>query len=186
MVPIFSRNPAWRFSINWEDDALKRCVRKLLWPICRHYSSIKIERIMESTKDFRTNRAGNLPNASTVPGSPRYLVLFSETRLLYFYWSLMCCSVYVKIKLPLWFFNRAPRHEDILGEWRYSSTQFLTSALDEGEWSASLPDRFTSKERDLGTHWIGVSVGPTVGLNTVSKRKIPSPRWASNPRSSSP
>jgi hypothetical protein len=31
----------------------------------------------------------------------------------------------------------------------------LTSALDGGEWSASRPSRFISKERAPGTHWIG-------------------------------
>jgi hypothetical protein len=32
---------------------------------------------------------------------------------------------------------------------------FLTSALDEGKWSASRPGRFTRIERTPGTHWIG-------------------------------
>jgi hypothetical protein len=45
----------------------------------------------------------------------------------------------VKVRLSLRFFFRTPRHEDILGEWRYSSTHSLTSALDGGEWSASRP-----------------------------------------------
>jgi hypothetical protein len=31
------------------------------------------------------------------------------------------------------FFNWASRHEGLLGEWRYSSTHSLTSALDGGE-----------------------------------------------------
>jgi len=39
-------------------------------------------------------------------------------------------------------FNQAPRHEGVLGEWRYSSTHSLTSVLDGGEWSASRPSRF--------------------------------------------
>jgi len=43
----------------------------------------------------------------------------------------------------------------VLGEWRYSSTHSLTSALDGGEWSALCPGRFTPKERAPGTHWIG-------------------------------
>jgi hypothetical protein len=42
-----------------------------------------------------------------------------------------------------------------LGEWRYSSIHSVTSALDGGEWSASRPGRFTPRERDPGTHWIG-------------------------------
>jgi hypothetical protein len=33
--------------------------------------------------------------------------------------------------------------------------QFLTSALDRSEWSASRPDRFTLREISPGTHWIG-------------------------------
>jgi hypothetical protein len=31
--------------------------------------------------------------------------------------------------VPVLFFNRAPRPEGVLGEWRYSSTHSLTSAL---------------------------------------------------------
>jgi hypothetical protein len=40
---------------------------------------------------------------------------------------------------------------------------FLTSELDECEWSPSRPDRFTPGKRILGTHWIGGWVGPTAG-----------------------
>jgi hypothetical protein len=53
------------------------------------------------------------------------------------------------------FFNRALRHEGVLGEWRYSPTHYLTSALDGGEWSASHPGRFTARERAPCIHWIG-------------------------------
>jgi hypothetical protein len=67
-------------------------------------------------------------------------------------------------------------------EWRYSSTHSLTSELDGHEWSASLPDRFTPRERALGTHWIGGWVGPKACLDAVVKRKIPSSRRESNPR----
>jgi hypothetical protein len=69
-----------------------------------------------------------------------------------------------------------------LGEWKYSSTHSLTSALDGGEWSASRPGRFTPRERTLGTRWIGGWVDPRAVLDTVVKRKIPSPRRESNPR----
>jgi hypothetical protein len=58
----------------------------------------------------------------------------------------------------------------------------LTSALDGGEWSASRPSRFTSRERAPGTHWIGGWVGTRAVLDPVMKRKIPSPRRESNPR----
>jgi hypothetical protein len=58
----------------------------------------------------------------------------------------------------------------------------MTSALDGGEWSASCPGSFTPRERDPGTHWIGGWVGPRAILDMVVKRKIPSPRQESNPR----
>jgi hypothetical protein len=38
------------------------------------------------------------------------------------------------------------------------------------------------QERAPSTHWIGRWVGPRAVLDTVGKRKIPSPRWESNPR----
>jgi hypothetical protein len=37
-------------------------------------------------------------------------------------------------------------------------------------------------ERASGTHWIGGWMGPGVVLDAVVKRKIPSLRWESNPR----
>jgi hypothetical protein len=77
--------------------------------------------------------------------------------------------------------NWASRHEGVLGEWRYSSTHSLTSALDRGEWSVSPLGRFISRERAPSTHWIGGWVGPRAGLDAV-KRKIPSPRREWNPR----
>jgi hypothetical protein len=49
------------------------------------------------------------------------------------------------------------------------------------EWSASRPGRSTPRERVPGTHWIGGWVGPRIFLETVSNRKIPSPRRESNP-----
>jgi hypothetical protein len=87
----------------------------------------------------------------------------------------------VKVKLSLCF-NWAPRHEGILREWRYSSTHSLTSALDEGEWSASRPGRFTPRESATGTHWIGGWIGSRALLDAVVKRKIPSTRRESNHR----
>jgi hypothetical protein len=59
---------------------------------------------------------------------------------------------------------------------------FLSSALVRGEWSASLPGRFTPKERPPGTHWIGGWVGPRTGLDDVGKRKfLPLPDSNSDP-----
>jgi hypothetical protein len=53
-------------------------------------------------------------------------------------------------------------------EQRYSFT-FLTY---EGKRSDSRPYRFTSGERALGTHLIGVWVGPKVDLGAVERGKI--------------
>jgi hypothetical protein len=75
----------------------------------------------------------------------------------------------------------APRHEDVLGEWKYSSTHSLTSPLDGGEWPASRPGHFTPRERTPGTHWIGGWVGPRAGLDAVVKIKIPIPCQEPNP-----
>jgi hypothetical protein len=43
----------------------------------------------------------------------------------------------------------------------------LTSALYEGEWSASRPERFIPGERTPITHWIGGRVGLEAGLDAV-------------------
>jgi hypothetical protein len=50
-----------------------------------------------------------------------------------------------------------------------------SSSLDGGEWSASRSGRFTFREGAPGTHWIGGLVGPSAGLESVVRRKIPSP-----------
>jgi hypothetical protein len=46
---------------------------------------------------------------------------------------------------------------------------FLTSVLVGGERSASHPGRFTPGESGPGTHWIGGSVDPRVGLDDMEK-----------------
>jgi hypothetical protein len=89
--------------------------------------------------------------------------------------------VKVKVKLSLCF-NWTPRPKGILGEWKYSVTHSLTLVLDRGEWSASRPSRFTLKERDPVTPWIGGWVVPRAVLDALMKRKIPSPRRESKPR----
>jgi len=78
-----------------------------------------------------------------------------------------------KGKVPV--LNQAPRHEGVLGEWRYASTHSLTSALDGGEWSASRLGRFTPRERAPCTLWIGSWVGPREVLDAVVKRKNSQP-----------
>jgi hypothetical protein len=50
---------------------------------------------------------------------------------------------------------------------------FFTSVLDEGEWPALRPSRFTPRDKAPGTHWIGGWVGPRASLDVAVKRKIP-------------
>jgi hypothetical protein len=95
--------------------------------------------------------------------------------------GLLFINILVKVKVSLCF-NWAPRHGGVLGEWRYSSTHSLTSALDGRDWPASRPCRFTPRERAPGTPWIGGWLGPRAVLDAVVKRKIPSPRRESDPR----
>jgi hypothetical protein len=54
---------------------------------------------------------------------------------------------------------------------------FLTMALDEVEWRASLSSYFTSRERIPSTYCIGDWVGIIAGLHIVAKRKY-QPIWA--------
>jgi hypothetical protein len=87
----------------------------------------------------------------------------------------------VKVKLSLCL----TEHHAMKAYWGvgYSSTHSLISALDGGEWSASCPGRFTNRERAPGINWIGGWVVPRAVLDTaVVKRKIPSSRRQSNPR----
>jgi hypothetical protein len=100
---------------------------------------------------------------------------------------LMTNCVEGKVKLSLCF-NWAPRHEGVLGDWRYSATHSLTPALDGGERSASRPGRFTPRERAPGTHWIGGWVGPRAVLDARWREKFPTPPGNRNlePQSSSP
>jgi hypothetical protein len=57
----------------------------------------------------------------------------------------------------------------------------LTAALDGGEWSASCSGHFTPRERAPSSYWIGGWVSPRAGLDTVLKRKIPSPLGVQTP-----
>jgi len=63
---------------------------------------------------------------------------------------LKCLKLFVKVKLSLCF-NRAPRHEGVLGSGGIVPP-LLTSALDGGEWSASRFSCFTpGKEPSVPT-----------------------------------
>jgi hypothetical protein len=64
--------------------------------------------------------------------------------------------------------------------------EYLASALDGGEWSASRPGRFTLGERASSIRWIGGWVGPRDALDAVAEKKYPCPCQEIEPRSSSP
>jgi rubredoxin len=83
-------------------------------------------------------------------------------------------------------FNWATRQEDILGEWRYSSTHSWPPNYMDVCGYVYAPAALPPRERAAGTHWIQGWMGPRAGLDAVVKRKIPSPCQESNPRSSSP
>jgi hypothetical protein len=75
--------------------------------------------------------------------------------------------------------TKAPRYEDILGEWRHNHVFFDLGA--RWKWMVSFTPRpLYPRERAPGTHWIGGWVDLRAGLDTVWKRKIPSPRRESN------
>lgn len=54
---------------------------------------------------------------------------------------------------------------------RLQFRSFLTSVLDGGELSVLRPLRFASRERTLGTHWIGSWVILRTCLDAVAKRR---------------
>jgi hypothetical protein len=60
--------------------------------------------------------------------------------------------------------------------------RIFTSTRDGGELSALRSGRSNPRERAPGIRCIGGWVGPRAVLDTVVKRKIPSPRRQSNPR----
>jgi hypothetical protein len=93
-------------------------------------------------------------------------------------------SIKVKVKLFLCF-NRAPRREGVLGEWRCSSTHSLISALDEVSGQLHAPANLPPGK---GTHLIGGWVGPRTFRMRWWREKFPAPAGNRNlePRSSSP
>jgi hypothetical protein len=58
------------------------------------------------------------------------------------------------------------------GEVALKTQVFLTSALVGGEWSASRPRHFISRERAPGTRWIGGWVGSRTSLEDMEKLKF--------------
>jgi hypothetical protein len=126
--------------IHWEGHG-----RKQSWPILRYYRSIFLEGL----------------NKTSVYGQIFYFRT-SEN------WAERLNPLFFKRYPAL--FKWASRHGGVLGEWRYTSTHSLTSALDGGEWSASRPGRFNPRVRAPSTHWVGGWVGSRVGLDAVVEK----------------
>jgi hypothetical protein len=59
------------------------------------------------------------------------------------------------------------KHHVMYGGMEVQLNSLLTSALYEGEWSASAPG-----EKAPGTHWRGGWVSPGAGVDAEAKRKI--------------
>jgi hypothetical protein len=100
-------------------------------------------------------------------------------------------TMMIKVKgkvVPVLSFNWAPRHEDVLREWKYNSKLSLTSALDLGERSASRPGSFTLRERVPSTHWIEAGWAPQPFWTRWWREKFPAPAGnrTLEPRSFSP
>jgi hypothetical protein len=87
-------------------------------------------------------------------------------------------KVNVKLSLCL------TKHHDMKRHWGSGDIAPLILDLGTrgGEWSASRHRRFTPSEGAPGNHWIGGWVGPRDVLDAVVKRKIPSLRRESNPK----
>jgi len=94
--------------------------------------------------------------------------------------------VNVKVNLSLCFLQLSTTPWRRIGRGEVYHHIFLTSALDEGEWSTSRPDQFTPYGKSPCCQLDRRMGGPRAGLGAVVKRKIPSPRRDSNCRSSSP
>jgi len=64
--------------------------------------------------------------------------------------------------------------------------EFLTSAVDAGEWPASRPRRFTPRGRAFWAQCIRGWVGPKADLDAVAKKKSSLSLPGIEPRASSP
>jgi len=60
----------------------------------------------------------------------------------------------IQVKLSL-YFNCAPRHEGVLGDWSYSSTHSCSRQRMEVSGRLHVPVAFTPTERAPADHWIG-------------------------------
>jgi hypothetical protein len=84
----------------------------------------------------------------------------------------------IKDKVPA--FNYAPRHEDVLEEWRYSSTHSLTSTLDVSGQLNAPGAPFPGKEPSVHTGQ-GAERTPEPVRTRCRREKLPAPRRDSNP-----
>jgi hypothetical protein len=74
-------------------------------------------------------------------------------------------------------------HEELRGEWRYSSAILISSAIDEGKWLASRSCHIIPVDRDPGKSQIGDWYVFKAGLD-AEKRRIDCPCTECTPGSS--
>jgi hypothetical protein len=96
-------------------------------------------------------------------------------------WNEIIFSLYPIEVMSSLCFNWAPRLEGVLEEWWYSSTPSWTQHWMEVSGQFHAPAALNPKKKAPCTHWTGGLVGSRAGLDTVVKRKIPTPCRYSNP-----
>jgi hypothetical protein len=139
---ILDLGTRWRWVVNFTPRPLYPQGKSLWYTLNRRLGGPK----------RGSGRGGEEKNSQPLPGlEPPMIKLVAYRYTTELSWLLDLHNIKGKVKLSLCF-NWAPRHGGVFGEWRYSSTHYLTSALYGGEWSASRSGRFTHRERAPGTH----------------------------------
>jgi hypothetical protein len=120
-----------------------------------------------------TSSAYAVGNGTSTGGRPRGITTWGVWHIWRYYQSMcleMLREITKSIDKSLCLTDNALRHEDV---WRMDVQNhvFSTSALVEGESSASRPSHSTSRERAPSTHWIGGWVDARTGLDDVERRK---------------
>jgi hypothetical protein len=110
--------------------------------------------------------------------SLRKIMRAIEYRMRWVEYAARMCKVKSKV-VPVLFFKLNTRPWRRIGEWMYNYTHSLTWWT----WVVSFTPRpLYPREKAPGTHWIWGWVGPRAVLKAVVKRKNPSLRQKSNPR----
>jgi hypothetical protein len=147
MTPyILNLGTRWRWVVSFMPRLLYPQGKNLRYPLNRRLGALH----------SRSGRGVEVKNSQPPPGiEPQSFDRPARSQSLYrlSYHALIYLSRCKGKVVPV--LNYAPRHEDVLGEWRYNSTHSLTSAVDGDEWSASRLIHLTPRERTPSIHEIG-------------------------------